>query len=268
MRAGRPDMAILGHAVMDKNEIACSSEEWGLRKSDPRAMTVISELQVDDITMSRITYYRALSCPIFIAGAPLIGGYGGGPDGTAVLAVASYIAYSLLGAHLPNIGPQHIKYRQETNQQSIWLSSVVHQAVARNTKLIASNTHATAAHPGSVQHALEFSALAVASVVSGSNLCAPRAANPQGNNENSPLMCRLFAEVGRAATRLDRKSANEIVTGIYNEYKDHLDLETAPRGKPFNELYDLATLEPVEEHRRTYEQAKIKLKRLGLPLDN
>ena len=81
-RAGRPGLAICGHAVMALNEIACTSEEWGLRQSDPRAMVLISELQVDDVTMSRTMYYQGYGCPIYMAFTPLVGGYGGGPDGT------------------------------------------------------------------------------------------------------------------------------------------------------------------------------------------
>lgn len=267
MRAGRPDMPIAGHAVMALNEIACSSEEWGLRSSDPRAMVLISELQVDDVTLTRLTYYRAIGAPIYMSFTPLIGGYGGGPEGTAITAVASVIASTLLGGDFVHIGPQHIKLRVQTNQHSLWLSSIVNQAVARNSKMITTTSHTTAGRPGSLQFALEFSALAVASVISGSNQSGPRPAEPLGNNQNSPLMCRLFAEVGRATTRIDRAKANEIVLALHQEYKDHLDLATSPRGKTFNELYDLNTLEPSEEHYATYQEARAKLLALGLPLD-
>jgi methylamine--corrinoid protein Co-methyltransferase len=79
-------------------------------------------------------------------------------------------------------------------------------------------------------------------------------------------MCRLFAEVGIAATKLDRGKANEIVRALYEEYKDNLDLKKAPKGKSFNELYDLETLQPTPDHRKTYEEAKDKLTKIGLSL--
>lgn len=267
MRAGRPDMPVCGHAVMALNEIACSSEAWGLRKTDPRAMVIISELQVDDVSLTRMAYYKAIGVPTYMAFTPLIGGYGGGPEGTAVVAVASFLAAALLGGEMIHIGPQHIKLHVQTNQHSLWLSSVANQAIARHTKLIATTSHTTAGRPGSVQYPLEFSALAIASVVSGSNLSGPRPAEPLGNNDNSPLMCRLFAEVGQATTRINREQANRIVLALYEEYKDHLDLATSPRGKTFNDLYDMNRLEPTEEHWQTYQDAKNKLQELGLPLE-
>jgi len=267
MRAGRPDMPIAGHAVMALNEIACSNEEWGLRSTDPRAMAIISDFQVDDVTLTRTAFYKAIGCPIYMGFTSLIGGYGGGPEGSAVVAVASFLAASLLGGDIVHIGPQHIKLHVQTNQHSLWLSSMANQAIARNTNLIATTSHTTAGRPGSLQFALEFSALAITSVISGSNISGPRPAEPLGSAQNSPMMCRLFAEVGRATTRIDRAKANEIVLALYQEYKDHLDLATSPRGKTFNELYDLNTLEPSEEHWNTYQEAKRKLCELGLEIE-
>jgi hypothetical protein len=63
-RAGRPGLPIVGHAVMALNEIACTNEAWGLRSTDPRAMVMISELQVDDVSLTRLAYYRAYGCLI------------------------------------------------------------------------------------------------------------------------------------------------------------------------------------------------------------
>ena len=51
-------MPIAGHAVMAPGEIACTNEAWGLRSPDPRAIVLISELQVDDVTMTRLAYYQ------------------------------------------------------------------------------------------------------------------------------------------------------------------------------------------------------------------
>ncbi|MEM3449473.1 MAG: monomethylamine:corrinoid methyltransferase [Nitrososphaerota archaeon] len=267
MRAGRPDMPIAGHAVMALNEIACSSEEWGLRKTDPRAMVLISELQVDDVSLTRMAYYRAMGVPTYMAFTPLIGGYGGGPEGTAVVAVASFIAATLLGGEIIHIGPQHIKLKVQTGQHSLWLSSIANQAIARNTKIVATTSHTTAGRPGSLQFPLEFSALAIASVVSGSNISGPRPAEPLGFNQNSPLMCRLFAEIGRASTFITREKANEIVIKLYNMYRENLDLRSSSKGQSFNELYDLDKLEPKEEHYQTYLEAKNILLDLGLPLN-
>lgn len=265
-RGGRPDMPIAGHAVMAPGEIACTNEDWGLRSTDPRAMVLISELQVDDVTLTRLAYYLSYGCPIYMAFTPLIGGYGGGLPGTAVSAVASFIASIMLGGEIVHIGPQHMKYKQQTNQHSLFLSSLANQAVARNSNIISTTSHTTSGRPGSAQYAHEFSALALTSVTSGSNVSGPRPAEPLGNNNVSPLMGKLFAEVAHAAAGMSRDAATPIVEALYAKYKDHLDLENAPKGQPFEELYDLSTLTPTAEHQAVYDQVKEELVKLGVPL--
>ncbi len=265
-RAGRPGMPICGHAVMALNEIACTNEAWGLRATDPRAMVLISELQVDDVTMTRLAYYQAYGCPIYVAFTPLVGGYGSGPDGTAIVAVASFIAASLLGGEICHIGPQHIKYKQQTNNHSLFLGSLANQAVARNSHIIATTSHTTAGRPGSEQYAHEFSALALAVVPSGSNVSGPRPAEPLGFNDVSPLMARLFAEVAHAAAGMTREEAASIVEQLYKKYQDKLTFEKAPKGQPFEELYNVDTLTPTPEHQAVYDRVKEELIRLGVPL--
>jgi methylamine--corrinoid protein Co-methyltransferase len=265
-RAGRPDMPICGHAVMALNEIACTNEAWGLRRTDPRAMVLLSELQVDDVTMTRTAYYLAYGCPIYVAFTPLVGGYGGGPDGTAIVAVASFIAAGLLGAEVCHLGPQHIKYKQQTNNHSLFLGSLANQAVARNSHIIATTSHTTAGRPGSEQYAHEFAALALAVVPSGSNVTGPRPAEPLGFNDVSPLMGRLFAEVAHAAAGMTREQAAPLVEQLYEKYKDKITFEEAPKGQPFEELYDVDTLTPTPEHQALYDRVKEELIELGVPL--
>jgi len=265
-RAGRPGLAIVGHGVMALNEIACTNEEWGLRKCDPRAFAVISELQVDDVTLTRLAYYHAIGCAIYTSSTPLIGGYGGDPGGTAVIGVAAHIGSVMMGSHIMHLGPQHIKYKQQTNAMSLWMGSIVKQATARNSGMINTTSVTTSGRPGTMQYIYEFSALALSVVTSGSNLTGPRPAEPLGWNNVSPLMCRLFAEVGHAATKIDRKEANRIADALHEKYKDTIELHEAPVGLPFEEMYDTNTLRPNEEHLALYEQGKAELKALGVPL--
>jgi hypothetical protein len=201
-----------------------------------------------------------------MAFTPLIGGYGGGPAGTAIVAVASFIAAVVLGGEVVHIGPQHIKFKQQTNMHSLFLAGLVNQAVARNSNIIATTSHTTSGRPGSQQYAREFTALALTAVTSGSNVTGPRPAEPLGFNNVSPLMARLFAEVSHAAAGMKRGKAAEVVAGLYETYKDKLDLEQAPKGQAFEELYDLQTLRPTSEHQVLYEKLKEEFVSLGVPL--
>jgi len=265
-RAGRPGMPICGHAVMALNEIACTNEAWGLRQTDPRAMVFISELQVDDVTLTRLAYYAAYGCPLYLGFTPLVGGYGGGPDGTAIVAAASFVAGAVLGFEICHIGPQHLKYKQQTNNHSLFLGSLANQATNRNSHIITTTSHTTAGRPGSDQYPYEFSALALSVVPSGSNVSGPRPAEPLGFNNVSPLMARLFAEVAQAAAGMNREKAALIVEQLYEKYKDKIEFKEAPKGQPFEELYDVDTLRPTPEHQATYERVREELIRLGVPL--
>jgi methylamine--corrinoid protein Co-methyltransferase len=266
-RAGRPGLPIVGHAVMALNEVSSSNEEWGLRSCDPRAFALISELQVDDVTLTRLAHYQAIGAPIYTSATPLIGGYGGGPVGTAIIGVAGHIGSVMLGSHIMHLGPQHIKYKQQTNAMSLWLGSVVKQATARNSKMINTTSVTTSGRPGSMQYLYEFSALVLSVVTSGSNLTGPRPAEPLGWNNVSPLMCRLFAEVGHAATKIDRAEANSIADVLHEKYKDKIELKDAPKGLAFEKMYDVDTLQPNDEHWALYEKGKAELKELGIPLE-
>jgi hypothetical protein len=169
-----------------------------------------------------------------------------------------------------HIGPQHIKFKQQTNAHSLFLASLANQAVARNSRIIATTSHTTSGRPGSdeeaAQYPREFSALALCAVTSGSNVTGPRPAEPLGFNNVSPLMARLFAEVAHAAAALSREQAAGIVEKLYERYKDRIDLEKSPKGQAFEEMYDLKALRPTAAHLAVYQRAKEELSGLGIAL--
>jgi len=263
-RAGRPGMPIVGFAEMAMHDLAMAIDESGIRTTDPVIIMMLPELQIDDIGLGRLAFYKYRGHPIYIAATPLIGGFAGGPETAAIVGVATHIAEMMLGAEILHMGPQHVKYRSQTNIHSLWMASRVKQAIARNTKLINLTSHTEAGRPGSKQFMYEFSALEISVVPSGSHVAGPRPADLKFDNHNSPLMARLLGEVGHAAAKLKRDDANEIVKELYKKYKDKLDFAVSPVGKPFEELYDLNTLKPRPEHLKQYEEVKKELEDLGL----
>ncbi|MHA1860988.1 MAG: monomethylamine:corrinoid methyltransferase [Candidatus Ranarchaeia archaeon] len=265
-QAGRPGLAVVGFPCMGHNAIAASNEKWGLRRTDPRAISLIAELSIQDVDMSKLAHYHDYGCPIYISSTPLIGGFSGSPEGTAVLGVAAHLACLMLGAHIFHMGPQHIKYGQQTNAHSLRLASTVKQAIAKHTDMISLTSHTTTGRPGTKQYMYELAALELCSVTAGSHICGPRPAMPVRLNHVSPLIARWFAEVGHAAAKMTRDKAEGIVKTLYEKYKDHLIIDKEPLGNTFDELYDTITLQPKPEHLQQYEEVKDELKDLGLPL--
>jgi len=156
--------------------------------------------------------------------------------------------------------------RRDLQHDSLFLAGLANQAVACNSGIIATTSHTTSGRPGSDQYAHEVSALALTAVTSGSTVSGPRPAEPLSFNNVSPPMAPLFAEVSHAAAGMKRETAAELVARLYEKYKDRIDLEQAPKGKAFEELYDLQTLRPTAEHQALYDKLKEELITLGVPL--
>jgi hypothetical protein len=82
----------------------------------------------------------------------------------------------------------------------------------------------------------------------------------------SPLATRLFAEVGRAAAHVKKREANKVLKGLVKKYIGNIAFDKVAKGKPFEVTYDLSTLQPNKEPLDSYNEAKEKLKMLGLAL--
>ncbi|MEM4187789.1 MAG: monomethylamine:corrinoid methyltransferase [Candidatus Hadarchaeum sp.] len=268
---GRPFMPIVwgvAAGVSSLNELGADSIMPRNPEDILRAVMFLPELKLDDVLLSKTAHFMNYGYPIYAGTTPVIGGYAGDANTAAIVAVAEQIATNLVfGALVNHIGPQHMRYRSQTNPASLWMNSVMGQAVARNSSLITTTSVTTAGRPGSMQMHLEGAAMAICSVVSGRNLLGPRPAQPLYPNHHNPLHSRLFAEVAHAATKLKREEANEIVAKLVSTYKDTLDFDKSPKGKTFEQSYDVKTLKPTEENLKLYREAKAKLIDLGLELE-
>jgi len=265
--AGREGMpvAVQASGISGLAEMVASNPEWGFRRSDPRAVLFLPELKTSDPFMARAAHYIDYGCPIYGGFTTLIGGYGGGPNSTAIAAIAHHIAALLVfKADIVHLGPQHILLGQQSNPMSLWEASITAQAVARNSRIIRTTSATVSGRPFSKQMFYEAAALAVSAAVGGSNLSGPRSAKPIYENHVSPLDARFFAEVGRAATRIKREDANDIVKELLKRYEDKIRFEKAPVGKPFEECYNVQTLTPKEEYVELYSEAKKEMENLGV----
>ncbi len=61
---------------------------------------------------------------------------------------------------------------------------------------------------------------------------------------------------------MTEKQGNEMIRNIYKKYEHTLD---EPKlGKPFNEVYDVKTIEPLPEWQAMYDKVKADLKEMGI----
>jgi methylamine--corrinoid protein Co-methyltransferase len=101
--------------------------------------------------------------------------------------------------------------------------------------------------------------------VSGtSNSVGVRSAGGRLTNYLTPLENQFAGEVYKAAAGMSREEGNDIAKRFIPKYEDVL--TTPPDGRPFQELYNLETLEPIAEWRQMYEEVKAEAIEAGLPL--
>ena len=75
---------------------------------------------------------------------------------------------------------------------------------------------------------------------------------------------KLTVELSHAGAGMKRSDANLIVKEILKKYEPHI--KNAPKGKRYQECYDLRTGKPGEEYLAMYYEVKKELRDMGVPL--
>jgi methylamine--corrinoid protein Co-methyltransferase len=248
-------------------KMAAFDPQSGLRPSDGMLVSQMPELKTNYDQLSRVAYMESVGMHIVDLMTPLVGGLGGGAEGTAIVTVASHI----LGAVCYHVsyhfmGHMNLQWSHNTDRFGLWIQSMAGQALASHTPLISINDLYTVSGLGTPEVLWEVAAGAVIGAVCGLNQHGVGATAGNEKDHTSGLEARFQAEVAHAALGLKRVEANEIVLTCLGHYEQTL---AAPNlGKPFPQLYNIDTLEPGEEWLEIYHQVRDELKTLGLDLDS
>jgi methylamine--corrinoid protein Co-methyltransferase len=266
--AGRPDISI--HNFMSIAErtdatIAAARPEFGVREGDGLFTAAIAEMKVDYERLKRIAFQ--MHTPYVIGGlyGPLMGGYAGGPEATAIVLVAHhFLGLFAFRAHRHNGFPININQTCNTTREMLWLVSVSGQAIARNTKLVTVANAFMASGPCTEMITYELAAHSLAATVSGWHLNPSAVARNRFPSHCSGMEPRMHAEVGHVAARagITRKDASKIVNKLLDFYEK--DIKTAPKGKSFRECYDIETVQPTEEYTGLWKKSRSTLHDMGL----
>lgn len=266
-RAGRPEIGfhnLLGTALSAAGYIAGSQPELGIRPVDGNLIASLAELKTDNSQLTKAAYYserkNLLSGAVYV---PLMGGYAGGPEGTAIVTLAHHLQ-GLLVHHVAysDFPVTHLKYSCSTTKESLWVASIVGQAISRNTHLLTATEAITAAGPATEMCLFEVAASSIVGTVSGIHINNASAAKSQYLDRETGMEAKLGCEVGHAVTGMKRNDANELVNHIVSKYEQKL--EKPPLGKTFQECYYVDTVQPSEEYTIIYKKVKKELQDLGL----
>ncbi len=266
--AGRPLIGIhnlISNAEKTDAILAAMKPELGVQPNDGLAVAAMAELKVDYERLKKVVYLNHSSLNRYGLYGPIMGGYAGGPEATAVVHVAHhFLGLLAFGAQWHDGFPLHLMQGCNSTRDLLWLTAVTGQALARNTRLLIGMSPFTAAGPCTEMVVLEIAAVVLAATVSGLHLNLVAVARNKLPERSSGMEARIGAETGHLAARqrVGRAQANEIVKKILGEYEAKI--PEAPEGKRFDECYDLATVRPTREYLDLYERCKEKLGRFGL----
>lgn len=195
---------------------------------------------------------------------PIFGGYAGGLEETTIVDVATTInAFVMTQATWHLDGPVHVRWGITTAREALAVAGHCAMAIEANTHLMLGNQYYTLAGPCTVMCLLETAAQAITDTASGREvLSGVAAAKGVATNYTTGMEARMMAEAARAVAGMDTDQVNIILDKLIALYEK--DYKTAPKGKPYQECYDVVNLVPTQEYLDVYDQAVEILIGLGL----
>jgi methylamine--corrinoid protein Co-methyltransferase len=265
-RVGRAGMGMLAaqSSVSELGDLAVAHPDY-LRPVDSHLVPVLNELKMDNRNISRAV--NSLEYGMVNASLPcvIVGGLGGGPVGSAITNVASYLIANitcLADYHI--LHPIHVRHVATSTRDVLWVISATGQAFARNAPAIIVADIYPKSGAGTKELLYETAANAIVNAVTGNHLEGCGSAD--GNAPNcSGLEARLMAEAALAShkMKMSPEEANEWVLKLLPKY-EHVFTQDGNPGQPFDEVYDLQTIQPKDFWLKMYTEVKTELKEMGL----
>lgn len=268
-QVGRPGMGMLGaqSSVSELGNLAATQPCY-LRPYDSHLIPMLNELKMDNRNFARVV--NSLDYGMVNASLPcvIVGGLGGGPPGSAVVNVASFLVANVVcraGYHL--LHPIHYRHIATSTREVLWVISSVGQAFARNAPSIIVADIYPKSGTGTKELLYETAANAIVNAATANHLEGCGSADGALPN-CSGLEARLMAEAGLAAHRMKMslKEANDWVLRLLPLYEHVFSLEGGNPGLPFDQVYDVDRVKPVEAWEKMYSEVKAELQGMGLVL--
>jgi len=263
---GRPGLHLLDGGCSAVASIAATGDDNGLRKTDAFVLPTISELKVDYETLNKVAHSLSHGIMRHSYWSIIIGGYAGGPEGAAVVGIASALnAIMVYKSRYCYVSTILMNPPLNSARNTLWVKNVCIQSLTRYTNMICGGAGGTGAGPGTEQQLLEIAALAIANATAGGHIFHGfRKEVLTKPNQGSGMEPRWGGETARAVTSLALDQANEIVLYLLSRYEDLLAPDKAPEGYSFHELYDVEKVTVKPEYFKLYEKVKSELAKRGL----
>jgi len=256
-REGRPGMPFIAgeSSTTVLGDLAIMSPEF-MPPGNFHFTPTLNELKTDYTNLSKVmaSYeYGVYNINLIDA---IIGGYAGGPEGAAVVTIASFLLGLIIyRASVSVCHPAHNKWVSTSPPESIWAENIVGQAFARNAPIITIGDVWPISGTGTRDILHEIAAITITKTLTGNHPHGVGSTNGKFPN-GSGLDARCMAEMAHAAwhQQLSLKRGNEIVCDLISRYEDKL--ATPDYGFPYNEVYDVEAAVPLPWWLEMYEDTK------------
>ena len=264
--AGRPGLHLLDGGCSAIASIAATADENGLRRTDAFVLPTISELKVDYEILNKVAHSLSHGIMRHAYWSIIIGGYAGGPEGAAVVGIASALnAVMVYKSRYCYVSTILMNPPLNSARNTLWVKNICIQCLNHHTNMICGGAGGTAAGPGTEQQLMEIAALAIVNSIAGGHIFHGfRKEVLVKPNQGSGMEPRWGGETAKAVASLAPEQANEIVLYLLSRYEDSLTPDKAPEGHSFQELYDVEKVIVRPEYFRLYEKVKSDLARRGI----
>jgi len=264
-REGIPIMNSLSTAESDIAFAAALHPKYGMRQSDGYLMCCMDPMKVDFARLNKAAVALSLGGPIGMCFGPLLGGYSGGPEGTAV----SNVAHHMMGLLTYQASwllpfPLHLRYVSSSCRELLWVISSTGQAVTRNSNMLSINLNYASAGPCTPMALFETSASVTAAVTAGLSIESLGVASNRYEDRTTPVEPRISAEVGHAVAGMKLQDANTLAKKLLGKYESKL--LKPPLGKTLHECWDAEKRRPTKVYSRVIRAYKRSMRDMGVDL--
>lgn len=256
-REGRPGMPFIGgeSSTTGLGDLAVMNPDY-MPPGSFHFVPTLNELKINYRNLARVMAnleYGVYNINLVDA---IIGGYGGGAEGAAIITIAAFIlGLVVCQASISLCHPTHNKWVSTSPPESIWGENIVGQAFARNAPLIIIGDVWTSAGTGTRDILQEIAAISITKSLTGNNPHGVGATNgkyPHG----SGLDARWMAETALAVYnhKLSLARGNEIVCALVERYEGKF--ADPDLGKPYDQVYDTVRVAPLPWFQELYDENK------------
>ena len=234
-----------------------------MRPCDSHEVSQLNELKIDINALAFTAHYKLAGDIIMSEQMPIFGGWAGGIEETSIVNVATHLAaFIMLGADWHLDGPIHVRWGNTTAREALMVAGHACRAVDRNTHLLLGNQYYTSAGPCTEMCLLEAAAQAITDTASGREIISGNAsAKGVALDYTTAMEARFMAYAARAVVGLETEKVNIMLDKLVSLYEKNF--KEAPKGKTFQECYDVTTLSPSDEYLEVFDNAVKTMEGIG-----